>query len=72
MRQLFQPRLIEDVFLVQEYAFDASIIAEHAKKELENLGVEVRCNTTVTEVRSIPKVGCGCCRIPPPAKSAGL
>jgi glycine/D-amino acid oxidase-like deaminating enzyme len=41
IKQLFEPRLIEDVFLVEEYAFDATLLAEWARKELQNAGVTV-------------------------------
>jgi glycine/D-amino acid oxidase-like deaminating enzyme len=38
---LFEPSLIEAVFEVKEWAFDASVLAAWAKKELEDCGVEV-------------------------------
>ena len=48
--QLFSNRLIEQSFLVEEYAFDASSLAEWAKSQLELAGVEVLLNTTATEI----------------------
>lgn len=50
LRQLFEPRLIEDVFLVEEYAFDSTRLAEWAIKELRNAGVEVRYSTRATAI----------------------
>lgn len=41
LKRLFEPRLIEDVFLVEEYAFDSTRLAEWAIKELQDAGVEV-------------------------------
>jgi glycine/D-amino acid oxidase-like deaminating enzyme len=50
LRQLFEPRLIEDVFLVEEYAFDTSKLAGWAENELKSSGVEVRLDTRVTAI----------------------
>lgn len=47
---LFEPRLIEHVYAVQEYAFDATKLAELAKQELKGNGVEVLYETTATSV----------------------
>jgi glycine/D-amino acid oxidase-like deaminating enzyme len=41
LRQLFEPRLIEEVFLAEEYVFDAKQLAKWAKDELEQYGVRV-------------------------------
>jgi glycine/D-amino acid oxidase-like deaminating enzyme len=41
LKRLFEPRLIEEVFLVEEYAFDSSKLAEWASKELQDSGVEI-------------------------------
>ena len=41
LQKLFEPRLIEEVFLVQEYAFNARKLAEQAARELRDTGVEV-------------------------------
>jgi len=41
-RRLFEPRLIEDVFIVQEYAFDASKVTAFAEAKLRDAGVDVR------------------------------
>jgi glycine/D-amino acid oxidase-like deaminating enzyme len=45
LKQLFEPRLIEDVFIVEEYAFDSTRLAEWAVKELQDAGVEIHCST---------------------------
>lgn len=50
LRTLFEPHLIENVFLVEEFAFDAKKLAEWAGQELEEAGVEVCLNTHVTEI----------------------
>ncbi|MEQ1534317.1 MAG: FAD-dependent oxidoreductase [Burkholderiaceae bacterium] len=50
LRQLFEPRLIEEVFLVEEYAFDSSQLASWAESELRECGVEVRFETRVTAI----------------------
>lgn len=51
-RQLFNPRLIEEVFLVEEFAFDAAVLAAAATLELAQYGVEVRLNTRATAIAS--------------------
>lgn len=48
--QLFESRLIEEVFLVEEYAFDASKVASWAEQELKKCGVEIRLETRVTAI----------------------
>jgi glycine/D-amino acid oxidase-like deaminating enzyme len=50
LRQLFEPHLIEEVFLVEEYAFDASKLANWAERELKECGVEIRLETRVTAI----------------------
>ncbi len=52
LRQLFEPRLIEAVFLAQEYVFDATELARWTEKELEDSGIEIRLETTATEIDS--------------------
>lgn len=46
LKKLFEPRLIEAVFLVEEYAFDSTRLAAWALKELQESGVEVRLSTS--------------------------
>lgn len=50
LRELFEPRLIEDVFLVEEYAFDTTKLASWAEYELNGSGVQIRYQTRVTEI----------------------
>lgn len=50
LRVLFDPRLIEDVFLVEEYAFDATKLAHWAQHELMDSGVRVRLKTRVSAI----------------------
>lgn len=50
LRKLFVPHLIEEVFLVEEYAFDSSKLASWAERELKESGVEVRLQTRVTAI----------------------
>lgn len=54
LRALFEPRLIEGVFLVEEYAFDAAQLANWAERELQACGVQVRFNTQVTSISNGP------------------
>lgn len=50
LRALFEPRLIEDVFVVQEYAFDSSKLAAWAQRELREAAVDVRLRTRVESI----------------------
>lgn len=50
VRRLFDPHLIEDVFLTQEWAFDAVKLKAHVRRELEALGVEIRLGTRALRV----------------------
>lgn len=50
LRALFEPRLIEEVFLVQEYAFDANQLAIWAARELIECGVHIRLTTRATAI----------------------
>jgi hypothetical protein len=54
LRTLFEPHLIEDVFLVEEYAFDATKLASWAACELEECGVKILLNTHVTAISKGP------------------
>jgi len=51
VRALFEPRLIEDVFLVEEYAFDTTKLAAWAHRELEECGVEIHRKTRATAIQ---------------------
>ena len=50
LRALFESRLIEDVFLVEEYAFDSTQLAEWARNELAAESVDVRLATKAIAV----------------------
>lgn len=50
LKRLFDPRLIEEVFLVEEYVFDATRLADWAEKELKEAGVDVRFSTCATAI----------------------
>jgi glycine/D-amino acid oxidase-like deaminating enzyme len=49
-RQLFEGRLIDEVYLAQEYAFDATALARWAEQELTECGVEVLLKTRVCKI----------------------
>jgi glycine/D-amino acid oxidase-like deaminating enzyme len=51
LRALFEPRLIEAVFCVQEYAFDATQLASWAVRELDSCGVQVHYRTRASAIR---------------------
>lgn len=55
LRALFEPRLIEDVFLVEEYVFDAAKLAGWAERELHEYGVQIRFETRVTTISNGPQ-----------------
>lgn len=52
LSQLFEPRLIEKVFLVEECAFDSIKLAEWASSELHSAGVEVIYSTRAESVHN--------------------
>ena len=49
-RALFNPRLIEAVYEVTEYAFNSEILRQRLERELEQSGVEVRLGAKVEHV----------------------
>jgi glycine/D-amino acid oxidase-like deaminating enzyme len=53
-KKLFNSDLIEEVFIVQEYAFDATALRKICRKELEKAGVTIYLGTEVRELRMIP------------------
>ncbi|MDR3429428.1 FAD-dependent oxidoreductase [Silvimonas sp.] len=57
LRDLFEPRLIEDVFLVEEYAFDSTKLANWAENELRECGVQTELRTNVTAISMCPEGG---------------
>ncbi|RXV73314.1 FAD-binding oxidoreductase [Burkholderia stabilis] len=50
MHALFEKRLIEDVFVVEEYAFDATRLALWAQQELDQTGVRIQLDTRAQSV----------------------
>jgi glycine/D-amino acid oxidase-like deaminating enzyme len=48
--KLFNPHLIEQVFVVDEFAFDAVKLASLAERELREYAVQVRCGTRVAAI----------------------
>lgn len=50
LKKLFDPRLIDGVFVVQEYAFDTTKLAEWAEAELDQCGVQVRFGAKVRSI----------------------
>ncbi|NTV10011.1 MAG: FAD-dependent oxidoreductase [Zoogloea sp.] len=50
LRELFEPRLIEAVFRVEEYAFDSTQLARWAREELDECNVTVRLGTHVSDI----------------------
>jgi len=57
LRGLFQPHLIEDVFRVEEYAFDANVLASWAAEALVDQRVETRMDTRVIGILRDGDVG---------------
>lgn len=51
LKQLFDPKLIEDVFLVEEYAFDTLRLAQWAKQELKESGIHVLLETSAKSIQ---------------------
>jgi len=54
LRGLFEPRLIEQVFKVQEYAFDTRHLADWALHELQRQAVQVHYRTRATAIERQP------------------
>ncbi len=57
LRQLFEYRLIDEVFLVEEASFDASILANHVLNFLLTSGVEIRYRSHANSIFSISDNG---------------
>jgi hypothetical protein len=53
-RSLFNSHLIEDVFVVEEAAFDALALRSHFTQKLQESGVEVSLQTSVTQTHAEP------------------
>jgi glycine/D-amino acid oxidase-like deaminating enzyme len=54
VRRLFNPRTVEDVFRVDEVAFDAVKLREHLRRRLADEKVKVAFGTEVHRVRPLP------------------
>jgi glycine/D-amino acid oxidase-like deaminating enzyme len=54
VRSLFNPRTVEDVFRVEEVAFDAVKLREHLRRRLADEKVKVAFDTEVVRVRPLP------------------
>ena len=54
LKALFEPNLIEDVFLVEEYAFDSTKLLNWAEVELQQCGVQIHCQTRATQILNGP------------------
>jgi len=50
--KLFNPRLIEAVYEVEEYAFDSDMLRDTLRRNLDRAGVEVRFNARVDHVET--------------------
>lgn len=50
IRRLFDPQLIEEVFIVKEYAFDAVRLREMMQRRIEKAGVAVRYEAQATHL----------------------
>ena len=50
LRRMFNPALVQDVFEVEEYAFDSSVLRRLFATRLAQAGVDVRCDTQVRQV----------------------
>lgn len=57
LQALFEPRLIEQVFMVEEYAFDSTKLAAWAERELRDSGVEVRMESNATGISRVEQGG---------------
>lgn len=53
LRELFQPRLIEDIYQVEEYAFDSTKLANWAERELRESQVVIRCSTRAESISRV-------------------
>lgn len=49
-KDLFNPNLLEEVFQVKEYAFDADVISTLIYKELRNLGIDISVDSAADKI----------------------
>jgi glycine/D-amino acid oxidase-like deaminating enzyme len=57
LHRLFEPKLVEQVFVAEEYAFDATSLAKWAERELSDSGVRVEYRTRATAISRGPSDG---------------
>lgn len=57
VKKLFNSHMIEEVFKVKEYAFNAKVLKQILLKRVERLDVELLSGTEVTRVQDLPKGG---------------
>ncbi|TJZ78763.1 FAD-dependent oxidoreductase [Chitiniphilus eburneus] len=55
LKRLFEPRLIEDVFLVEEYAFDATQLANWAESEMREADIKIHFSARATMISRSPQ-----------------
>jgi glycine/D-amino acid oxidase-like deaminating enzyme len=53
LRHLFESKLIENVYSVEEYSFDTTKLADWAKRELYDCGVQLHFNSCVNSITKI-------------------
>lgn len=56
--RLFEPQLVEEVFLVEEFAFDTTKLSRWAVNELQEAGVEIHYSTRAISVNRTDEDGC--------------
>jgi glycine/D-amino acid oxidase-like deaminating enzyme len=54
IRDLTNPGLVEEIFRVKEYAFDAVKLREHVRREILQTGVNLLLSTQITRVEGLP------------------
>jgi len=54
LRRLFSPRLVEEVFLTDEYAFNATVLAEILNNRIQRNGVDLRLDTAAIGIATGP------------------
>jgi glycine/D-amino acid oxidase-like deaminating enzyme len=54
LKALFEPRLIEDVFLVDESAFDSAKLKDLVMNELNSCGINILFETKVLKILNLP------------------
>ncbi|WP_374353645.1 FAD-dependent oxidoreductase [Chitinimonas sp.] len=55
--RLFNPKLVENVYRVEEYAFDSTVLAGWAERELQTSGVQLALQTRALHIRRTDRGG---------------